>query len=186
VLIEIELLKLSEAGGKVGKYREVYKALRVEILISLPELFSKWRINYWRKEGCIIGKNVSISPNVRIKGRFEIGNGSSIAQNCTISGELAGVFLGENVMIAPNCVLVAFNHGFSEINIPMVKQKIVEAPIFIEDDVWIAANCTITAGVKIGKGAIVGANSVVIRNVPPYSIVGGVPAKIIKNRLESK
>jgi acetyltransferase-like isoleucine patch superfamily enzyme len=168
----------------MGKYSAVLRAVYTEVLILLPDLFSRWRVKYLRNIGCKIGTNVVISPNVRIKGRFEIGNGSSIAQNCTIAGEGAGIFVGANVMVAPNCVLVAFDHGFSETSIPMVKQKYVEAPIFIEDDVWIAANCTITAGVRIGKGSIVGANSVVTSNVPPFSIVGGVPAKIIKNRLE--
>lgn len=112
-----------------------------------------------------------------------MGAGSSIAQNCSISGENAGVFIGDHVMIAPNVVIVAFNHGYADTEIPMGSQKNTESPIVIEDDVWIASNCTIGKGVRIGKGSIIAANSFVNKNVPAYSIVGGVPAKLIKSRL---
>jgi acetyltransferase-like isoleucine patch superfamily enzyme len=154
-----------------------------ELILFLPNEFSKYRVRYYNKKGCKIHKNASISPNVRIKGKFEMGNGSSIAQNCSISGENSGVFIGENVMIAPNVVIIAFNHGYEKIDIPMAEQKNTEEKIIVEDDVWISANTTICKGVKVGKGSIVGANSVVNKNVPSYSIVGGVPAKTIGSRL---
>jgi acetyltransferase-like isoleucine patch superfamily enzyme len=111
-----------------------------------------------------------------------IDEGCSIADNCCFNGYTAGIFIGKKVMIAPNCVLVAFDHGFSNIEVPMIDQSYEGASIIVDDDVWIAANCTITKGVRLGKGCIVGANSVVIKNVEPYSIVGGVPAKVIGNR----
>ena len=112
-----------------------------------------------------------------------MGYGSSIAQNCSISGENSGIFIGENVMIAPNVSIVAFNHGYSSLDIPMVEQVCLEAAIVIEDDVWIASNCTIGKGVRIRKGSIVAANSFVNKDVPAFSIVGGVPAKIIRSRI---
>jgi len=154
------------------------------VLMSLPNIYSfnKRRAGYYRKKGNKIGNNVSISNNVRITGKLELGNDTSIAQNCSISGEKVGVYIGESCMIAPGCVIVAFNHGFDIKDIPMVKQAKVEKAIYIEDDVWIAANCTITCGVRIGKGSIIGANSVVNKDVPSYAIVGGVPAKFIKYR----
>jgi acetyltransferase-like isoleucine patch superfamily enzyme len=152
-------------------------------LLFLPDEYSKYRVRYYNRRGCKINRKTSISPNVRIKGRFEMGFGSSIAQNCTISGENVGIFIGENVMIAPNVVLVAFNHGFIDTETPMVKQVNSEGPIIIEDDVWIASNCTIGKGVRIGKGSIIAANSFVNKNVPPYSIYGGVPAKLVKSRI---
>jgi len=85
-------------------------------------------------------------------------------------------------MIAPNCVLVAFDHGYQDLEIPMIDQQLEDAPVVIDDDVWIAANCTITKGVRLGKGCIVGANSVVTRDVEPFAIVGGVPAKVVGAR----
>ena len=145
--------------------------------------FCAMRVNYYRKQGAIIGTNCSISPNVRIQGKFAMGKNSSIAQNSSISGFNEGVFIGNNVMIAPNCVIVAFNHCFRSIEIPMLNQGLEEKKVIIHDDVWISANCTITPGVVIGKGSIIAANSCVTKEVPEYSIYGGVPAKLIKKRV---
>ena len=86
-------------------------------------------------------------------------------------------------MIAPNVVISAFNHGYEKIEIPMIDQKNSEEPIYIENNVWIASNCTIGKGVRIGEGAIIAANSFVNKDVIAFSIVGGVPAKIIKFRI---
>lgn len=120
--------------------------------------------------------------HVLLLGQIELGAGSSISNNCCVNGASAGIRIGRNVMIAPNCCLVAFDHGTALNGVPMVQQPLVEAPIVIEDDVWIGANCTITAGVTIHTGAIVAANSVVTRDVGPHEIVGGTPAKFIKHR----
>lgn len=162
-------------------------AIYLGFVLILPNtaMFNRWRASYYRMQGCKIADDASIAPNVRIRGTFEMGSGSSFAFNCSISGESAGVFIGNNVMVAPNCVLVAFNHGFDRLDIPMVQQPNKEASIYIEDDVWIASNCTITCGVKIGKGSIIAANSAVTKDIPPYSIAGGVPAKVIKSRINN-
>jgi len=160
----------------------VFASLYYSFILWLPAEFTEVRRRYYNRRGMIIAKKTSLSPNVRIKGLVEISEGSSIAHNCTLSGEKVGIFIGRNVMIAPNVVIVAFNHGFSRMDIPMAGQEYVEAPIIIEDDVWISANCTICKGVRIGKGSIVGANSLILSDVDGYSIVGGVPAKLISRR----
>jgi acetyltransferase-like isoleucine patch superfamily enzyme len=164
------------------KIKLLVSSLWFSLMMVLPEEFSQLRVFTYNNRGCKIHKKAVISPNVRIRGKFEMGKGSSIAQNTTISGEKAGVFIGENVMIAPNVVIVAFSHGYDSLVTPMSLQEYVESPVIIEDDVWIASNCTISMGVKIGKGSIIGANSFVNKEVLPYSIVGGVPAKFIKSR----
>lgn len=88
-------------------------------------------------------------------------------------------------MVGPHCVLAAGNHEFRNLELPMIKAgSFSNGPIVIEEDVWIGANCTITDNVRIGKGAIVGANSLVNKDVQPYSIVGGVPARHISSRLD--
>jgi serine acetyltransferase len=169
----------------LGKIKELIIVTLGGIIVLLPNMtiFNRCRAWFYRRRGCVLHADVSITTGVIIKGRFEMKRGSSIAQNCIISGENAGVFIGEDVMIAPNCVFVAFDHVFERVDIPMAKQGITEAAIVIEDDVWIAANCTITKGITIGKGSIIAANSVVTKDVLPYSIVGGVPAKLIRSRL---
>lgn len=166
----------------LNKLSILIKACQYEFVLHLPQEFTKFRVRLLRSRGVIIDPSVVLSPNVRIRGKIEIKKGTSIAHNCSISGENAGVFIGENVMIASNVVIVAFNHVTTDITIPMIDQGNDEAPVIIEDDVWIASNCTISKGVTIGKGSVVAANSFVNKNVAPYTIVGGVPAKVIKER----
>lgn len=136
----------------------------------------------YRRMGIKIGANASISANVRITGNVKIGKFSSIAQNCSISGTRAGVILGDYVMIAPNCVFVAFDHGFLKRDIPMQQQVYIEEEIIVRNDVWIGANCVITKGSVINEGAVIAANSVVKGVIEPFGIYGGSPAKLIKYR----
>lgn len=155
------------------------------IIIGLPNhpQFFKWRNWCLRKNGFEISKSCIICSNVIIIGLVKIGNNSSISNNCFLSGDKSGIFIGDDVMVAPGCVIAAFNHG-TDIGQPMIKQENVSKPIYIEDDVWIGANCTITCGVRLGKGCIIGANSAVTKDVLPYEIVGGVPARHLKSRLD--
>lgn len=158
------------------------KALWKELVLLLPDELSRVRVSYYNRRGCNIARYVSLSPNVRIRGKVDIGTGSSVAQNSTISGGNCGVRIGKNVMIAPNVVIVAFDHGFDRTDIPMVLQESVEKAILIEDDVWIGANVTISKGVTIGAGTIVGANSFVNRDVDSMCVYAGVPARMIARR----
>lgn len=164
------------------KFINLIISIWYSFILFLPDEFSRLRIFFYNRRGCKIHPISSISPNVRIRGKFEMGEGSSIAQNCTISGENVGVFIGKNVMIAPNVVIVAFNHGFSILEEPMVNQKNSEEAVIICNNVWIASNCTIGKGVVIGEGSIIAANSFVNKSIPAFSIAGGVPAKVIKPR----
>ena len=85
-------------------------------------------------------------------------------------------------MIASNCSFFNYDHGTSR-DQPMNLQPVTtRGGIFVEDDVWIGVGSTVLDGVRIGEGAIVAAGSVVTKDVPPYAVVGGSPAKIIKNR----
>jgi len=97
----------------------------------------------------------------------------------------SGVYIGDNVMIAPHCMIAAGDHDFKQVDKPIrFAGNLTKGPIIIEDNVWIGANCTITDGVCIGKDAVIAANSVVTKDVAPYDVVGGVPAKVIVNRLD--
>ena len=85
-------------------------------------------------------------------------------------------------MIAPNVSIYSTTHNHMQRDIPMVLQGVKESEVIIGDDVWIGRNVMILPGVKINNGAIIGANSVVTRDVDSYTIVGGVPARVIKKR----
>lgn len=108
------------------------------------------------------------------------GDNCSFNTYCVVHGK---VTLGNNVRIAPGAKIFGENHGFSRLDVPICTQPNTSEGIVIEDDVWLGANCVVTDGVTIGAHSIIGAGSIVTKNVPPYSIVGGNPARVIKSRL---
>lgn len=110
-------------------------------------------------------------------GDVYIGNGSIVGMSCVIIGP---VNIGNNVMLAQNIVISGLNHGYEDINIPPALQKVNCKIVNVSDDVWIGANSTITQGVNIGKHSVIGAGSVVTKDVPPYSVAVGNPARVIK------
>ena len=164
------------------KIKNGFHYLLKSILIQLQEEFTGLRVKYYRRAGYNIHPSVYIASNCNIKGVVSIDEGSSLAHNCTLSGGTEGIQIGKNVMIAPNVVIIAFSHGMENIGVPMSKQDNSEAKVVIENDVWVAANVTIGKGVTIGTGSIIAANSFVNKDVEPFSIMGGVPAKLIKER----
>lgn len=128
-----------------------------------------------------VGKNVSLWPGVYLSGNnIIIGNNVQIGYGTIIHSSI-GVKIGSNTQIAAQCYIIDTNHG-TEYGELMQKQALVSSPIEIGDDVWIGAQCTILKGVKIHSHAVVAANTVVNKDVPPYAIVAGSPAKIIKYR----
>ena len=130
------------------------------------------------------GKDAEVWEYVIIrKGvRMTVGESTQIGPFSVLFGG-NNISIGKNVIIAPHCVIAAGNHDYKQSTLPMrFARSISEGPIIIEDNVWIGANCTITDNVRIGKDAVVAANSVVTKNVEPYSIVGGTPAKKIGQR----
>lgn len=90
------------------------------------------------------------------------------------------VVLGNDILLAQHVVLSALNHGYADVEKSIREQKESTEPIVVGDEVWIGANAVVTSGVKLGKHAIVAAGSVVTRDVPPYTIVAGSPARAIK------
>lgn len=169
---------------RVRHYSTLLASIFGMILVALPNraAFSRLRVWYWRSKGYCFSRTCFLARNVYFQGKVSIGDGTHIADNCIFNGGTAGISIGQKVMIAPNCVLVAFDHGYRNLELPMIDQPIEEAPIIIEDDVWIAANCTITKGVHRGRGAIVSSNSMVRASGEPFAAVRGVPAKVIGSR----
>lgn len=135
------------------------------------------------------GKNVLINEktNLMYKNIF-VGNNVSIGTNCTFICGMAKIIIGDNVMFAPNVTVVTGSHRYDIIGKYMKNitesEKLPEndQDVVFEGDNWIASNAIILKGVTIGRGAIVAAGAIVTKDVPPYAIVGGSPAKIIKMR----
>ncbi len=111
---------------------------------------------------------------------IKIGRDSLIGEYSVIRGQ-GGVSIGDRVYTSPFTQIIAVNHVFDDPNRPFVEQGITAEGIIIEDDVWLGAGAIITDGVRVGQGAVVAAGAVVTKDVPPHTVVGGVPAKPIKN-----
>ncbi len=116
-----------------------------------------------------------------------IGHHVYINKNCTIITTGSHVEIGNYIMIGPNVTLVAQNHDMSNWKKPMFFSKCyARGTIRIEDDVWVGASVTILEGVTIGRGSVIGAGAVVTKDIPPYSIAVGIPARKIKDRIQKK
>lgn len=95
-----------------------------------------------------------------------------------------GIRIGNNVAIAANCTFAPVNHEYSDPNQPIIDQGFgpSKGGIIVQDDVWIGAGVVLLDGAVIGKGSVIAAQSLVRGSIPPYSIVGGVPAKVLGHR----
>lgn len=127
------------------------------------------------------GRDIRIYFPVKIHGKknISIGSNVSIGEYSHFWAGEVGLDIGNNVMIAAHCCVTTLGHDVMAAN---MRANLVAAKIIIEDDVWLGYNVTILPGVKIGRGSVIGAGSVVTKNVPPLSIAVGNPAKCIKTR----
>jgi len=155
------------------------------LVFSFPrhKVFSYIKGYYLRIQGASVGKGITFYPGIRISPsrNISLGNNVDLAWGVLITTG-GGVTIGDRTLVGYGTKILSANHV-----IPKSPQKIYEAghvykKIEIHNDVWIGANCVILAGVSIGEGAVVAAGSVVTKDVPAFSMVGGVPAKVIKMR----
>jgi acetyltransferase-like isoleucine patch superfamily enzyme len=134
--------------------------------------------------GVSIGDHSTVHESAIIAanlGRVSVGKHSWIGPFCLVYGN-GDVSIGDNVLVAAHTSINTVSHHFQRCDIPINDQGIYCDPVTVEDDAWIGMNAVILQGVTIGKGAIVGAGAVVTRDVPPWSIVMGVPARVVRLR----
>lgn len=132
------------------------------------------------------GKNVNVERRANFGANFgagteiEIGYNIGLGVNCMIPN---GTIIGNNVMMVENCFIIRHNHIHSRTDIPMNKQGFEPVKtVVIEDDVWIGRNVTIMPGLHIKKGTNIGTCCVLTKNYDEFSIIGGVPGKVLKTR----
>lgn len=145
--------------------------------------FARWlRIKTAKKFIIGIGEKSNIEKGANVSEQTKIGCRSGVGVNAVFQGK---VTIGDDVMMGPECIIYTRNHKFSDLDKPMNKQGYSDIEeVVIEDNVWIGGRVIILPGVRVGTGAIVGAGAVVTKDVPPYAVVGGNPAKIIKYRTD--
>ena len=143
----------------------------------------------WKKEMRHCGKGVYFRPMYSdIKGlqNLSIGDYTSIPKGSVFYCTEAPLTIGKKVVFGPRPTIITGDHRIDVVgnyildNVEKLPEN--DAPVVIEDDVWCGANVTILKGVTIGRGSIIAAGAVVTKSIPPYSIAGGVPAKVLKAR----
>lgn len=161
----------------------------VKTNLTFPYLWDKLWTPFYKKSMKHCGKGVYLRPtHCDLKGlwNLSIGDGSSIPKGSIFYCTEAPLTIGNKVIFGPNPTIITGDHRINVIGKFIIDshEKLPEndAPVVIEDDVWTGANVTILKGVTIGRGSVIAAGAVVTKTCPPYSIIGGVPAKILKYR----
>lgn len=147
-------------------------------------------INALSNIGVEIGNNFTLGKHAIIEctgvlrnvgNSLKIGDNVGINHYCFI-GVRGDIEIGDNVIFGPRVNIFSENHNFDRVDIPIKEQGVTKDKTVIGNDVWIGANVSIMSGVKIGNGCVIASGAVVTKDMPDFSVIGGVPAKIIKNR----
>ncbi|MDR2970057.1 MAG: acyltransferase [Tannerellaceae bacterium] len=184
-------LFLKQSGGIIFMGKRVRISSKRKICVGKTlTLGDDVEINALSRNGIIIGNNVSILKNtiiectgvIRDLGEgLTIGDNVGISQNCFI--QVRGkVEIGSHVIFGPGVSLFSENHNYDRTDDYIINQGATRKGVKVGDGVWVGAGAIILDGVTIGENAIIAAGSVVNKDVPPYAIVGGSPAKLIKSR----
>jgi acetyltransferase-like isoleucine patch superfamily enzyme len=153
---------------------------------AFMQWFRHLRSAYFRRRYGLrfVSPTFLLSARCRIARDFVAGSHGFMNYGCQIP---PNVQVGKYVLFGPEVAIVGADHGFDQPGVPMIhggRPKV--PPTVIEDDVWIGSRAMLMVGVRIGRGSIIAAGSVVTKEVEPYSIVGGVPARLLRRRFESE
>lgn len=174
----------------------LYKCIK----LNISRFFGKWlyrliskihtlRVKYLKSCFAECGKNVEIGNNLEcIPSHLHVGNNVYIGPHASFMASIAHIYIGNYVMFGPNCTIRGGDHRIDVIGKHIYEvadsEKLPQndKDVIIEEGCWIGCNVVILKGVTLGKGAVVAAGAVVTKDVPPYAIVAGVPAKVIRLR----
>jgi galactoside O-acetyltransferase len=116
------------------------------------------------------------------RGKITLGDNVFLGDFTSVNANDAEIRIGSNTAIGPMCLIQGANHAFDRMDIPIVEQGHAPSTVVIEDNVWIGAHAVILPGTRIHSGAVIAAGAVVSRNVPADTVVGGVPARVLRKR----
>lgn len=167
-------MKIRQAVGKL-----IYKVIACHLPqshLQINQISHKLRAWCGKMMFTECGRHIGIGRGARISSAITIGEHSGIGENCCLYGE---IHIGDHAEV----VIFTRNHNYMSRNLLILEQGTCEEkPVYIGNDVWIGRRAMIMPGVHIGDGAVIAAGGVITKDVPPYSVVGGVPAKVIKYR----
>ncbi len=180
---------LGTSASSDGKTRFLGKLKRGEAMIKVGRSrVAKTAVLDVEKGGEItVGDDSEVRHNavIEVSGRYNgcvrIGDHSVIGVGSWLQGS-GKIDIGDDVIIGPYASIVSTNHQYEDVDTPIARQPLTTGEITIENDVWLGAHVTVATGVRIGAHSIIGANSFVNKDIPPYSIAVGSPARVIKSR----
>ena len=149
--------------------------------------FPGYKFGYWvrGKIASVVFKKCGVHPIIKNKcyfgdgSKISIGNDTQLGQNSRLQGTIS---IGDDCVMGPDVVLIATYHNFEDPNVSVRFQGGGERPICVGNDVWIGVRAVILPGVKLGDHCVVGAGAVITKSFPAYSIIAGVPGKVIGRR----
>lgn len=172
----------------------IYKIL-IQVSLLPAWVWDRLWAPIWKRGMRHCGKGVYLRPmssDIKGLGNLSVGDGTSIPKGSTFYCTEASLTIGKKVIFGPHPTIITGDHRIDIVGKYIIDVTVGEklpendAPVVIEDDVWCGANVTILKGVTIGRGSVVAAGAVVTQSFPPYSIIGGVPAKLIKMRFTAE
>ena len=170
---------------------------RTKILFIFYKIFASWlprsghfKYGAWLRRcyaKAIIshcGKKVNIEHGASFTPELSIGDRSGVGMHCELTGPIT---IGNDVMMGPEVIIYTGGHNFDRTDIPMMDQGFTDVkPVTIGNDVWLGRRVIIMPGVTIGNGCVIGAGAVVTKDIPDYSVAVGVPARVVKSRLQER
>lgn len=181
MIVDIQANRRTVKYSMREQLRRVGWALAGPLFRFSPRPFFGWRRFVLRCFGASVGRDVNIYPSARVvmPWNVAIGDWSAIGEDALIYN-LGKVSIGARVTISQRVHLCGGTHDYTKADMPLIK-----SPIVIADNAWICADAFVGPGVTVGEGAVVGARGVVVRDVPPWAVVGGNPARVVKQRVLS-
>jgi acetyltransferase-like isoleucine patch superfamily enzyme len=163
--------------------------LRNPHVVTEGFVFLGKRVELYARRGygrLILGRWVHIGDENRLRaheGTLRVGDKCVFGRDNTVNCYL-DVEFGAGTIVADWVYICDFDHRFDDVTMPIKDQGIVKSPVRIGPDVWVGTKVTVTRGVRVGQGSVLAAHAVVNRDVPAYSIVAGVPGRVVKSRLD--
>ena len=161
----------------------LYKMTAAWLPISPHMKFAKTFRRFWTKKiVTYCGENANIEKGAVFTPELSIGKNSGLGIRSEMNGK---VTIGDNVMMGPEVIVYTTRHRHDRVDITMIEQGMdTPLPVTIGNDVWIGRRVMIMPGVTIGDGCVIGAGAVVTKDIPPFSIAVGVPAVVVKSRIQ--